>query len=41
MEPGVVMTLIICVTIISVVAMGLTFTVWVINKGVKVSKDSK
>lgn len=41
MEPGIVMTLIICGTIVAVVAMGLIFTIWVINKGVQVAKDNK
>ena len=41
MEPGIVMTLIICVTIVAVVAMGLIFTVWVITKGIQVAKENK
>ena len=41
MEPGIVMTLIICGTIIAVVAMGLVFTVWVITKGLQVAKDNR
>lgn len=41
METGIIMTLIICGTIVAVVAMGLVFTVWVINKGIQVSKDNK
>jgi hypothetical protein len=41
METGIVMTLIICGTIVAVVAMGLAFTVWVIRTGIQVSKDNK
>jgi len=41
LEPGIVMTLIICGTIIAVVAMGLLFTVWIITKGIQVAKDSR
>jgi hypothetical protein len=41
MEPGIIMTLIICGTIIAVVAMGLIFTIWVITKGIQVAKDNK
>lgn len=41
MEPGIVMTLIICGTIVAVVAMGLLFTAWIINVGIRVSNDNK
>ena len=41
MEPGIVMTLIICGTIVAVVAMGLAFTMWIITKGLQVAKDNK
>ncbi len=41
METGIIMTLIICGTIVAVVAMGLGFTVWVINKGIQVAKDNR
>ncbi len=40
MDTGILMTLIICGTIILVVGMGLAFTVWVINKGIQVAKDN-
>jgi|WetSurMetagenome_2_1015567.scaffolds.fasta_scaffold1670399_1 hypothetical protein len=39
MEPGIVMTLIICGTIVAVVAMGLLFTMWIIRTGLRVSKE--
>jgi len=41
MEPGIVITLIICGTIVAVVAMGLYFSAWIIALGVKVAKDNK
>jgi hypothetical protein len=41
METGIVITLIICGTILGVVSMGLIFTVWVITVGLKVAKENK
>ena len=41
METGIVITLIICGTIIAVVAMGLMFTVWLITKGLQVAKENR
>lgn len=41
METGIIMTLIICGTIIAVVLIGIFFTVWVITKGIQVAKDNK
>ena len=41
METGIVITLIICGTIVAVVAMGLAFTIWVITVGLKVAKENK
>ena len=41
METGVVMTLIICGTIIGVVLIGIFFTMWIITKGIQVAKDNK
>ena len=41
METGVVMTLIICGTIIGVVLIGILFTMWIITKGIQVAKDNK
>lgn len=41
METGIIMTLIICGTIIAVVAMALAFTIWVITKGIQVAHEDK
>ena len=41
METGLLMTLIICGTILLVVVLGLSFAAWVINKGIQVAKDNK
>ena len=41
METGVVMTLIICGTILAVVLIGILFTMWVITKGIQVAKSNK
>ena len=41
METGIIMTLIICGTIISVVLIGILFTMWIITKGIQVAKDNK
>ena len=41
METGLVMTLVICGTILAVVLLGLAFAAWVINKGIQVAKDNK
>lgn len=41
METGLLMTLMICGTIILVVLMGLLFAAWVITKGIQVAKDNK
>ena len=41
METGIIMTLIICGTIISVVLIGIFFTMWIITKGIQVAKDNK
>jgi hypothetical protein len=41
LETGIIMTLIICGTIIAVVLIGIFFTVWVITKGIQVAKDNK
>jgi len=41
MEVGLLMTLIICGTILLVVILGLLFTAWVITKGLQVAKENK
>lgn len=41
METGVVITLIICGTIVTVVALGLLFTMWILTMGVKVARESR
>ncbi|MFC1560070.1 hypothetical protein ACFL4F_03075 [Candidatus Margulisiibacteriota bacterium] len=41
MEPGIIMTLMICGTILLVVIIGLLFTAWVITKGIQVSRENK
>jgi hypothetical protein len=41
LETGVVMTLIICGTILAVVLIGILFTMWIITKGIQVAKDNK
>jgi hypothetical protein len=41
METGVIITLIICGTILGVVAMGLAFTIWIITVGLRVAKENK
>lgn len=41
METGIVMTLIICGTILAVVLIGIFFTMWLITKGIQVAKDNK
>ena len=41
MEVGLLMTLIICGTILLVVVLGLGFAAWVINKGLQVAKENK
>lgn len=41
METGIIITLIICGTIIAVVAMGLMFTMWLITKGLQVAKENR
>lgn len=41
METGIIMTLIICGTIIAVVLIGIFFTMWLITKGIQVAKDNK
>ena len=41
METGIIITLIICGTIVVVVGMGLLFTIWVITKGIQVAKDNR
>ena len=41
METGIVMTLIVCGTIIAVVLIGIFFTMWLITKGIQVAKDNK
>ena len=41
MEPGIIITLIICGTIVAVVLIGIFFTMWVITKGIQVAKDNK
>lgn len=38
METGIIITTIICGTIVTVVLIGILFTMWVINKGIEVSK---
>jgi len=41
LEPGIIITLIICGTIVAVVLIGIFFTMWVITKGIQVAKDNK
>ena len=41
MEPGIIMTLIICGTILAVVIIGILFSMWIITKGIQVAKDNK
>ena len=41
MEPGILIALIVCGTILLVVIMGLLFTVWVITKGIQVAKENR
>jgi hypothetical protein len=41
MEPGIIMTLIICGTILGVVIIGILFSMWIITKGIQVAKDNK
>lgn len=41
MEVGLIMTLIICGTILLIVILGLLFAAWIINKGLQVAKENK
>ncbi len=41
METGIIMTSIICGTILAVALIGILFSMWVINKGIEVSKGKK
>jgi hypothetical protein len=41
METGIVITLIICGTIVAVVIIGILFAMWIITKGIQVAKDNK
>lgn len=41
METGIIMTLIICGTILGVVLIGIFFAMWIITKGIQVSRENK
>ena len=41
METGIIMTLIICGTILAVVIIGILFTMWIITKGLQVAKEDR
>ena len=41
MEVGLLITLIICGTILLIVILGLLFAAWVINKGIQVAKENR
>lgn len=41
METGIVMTLIICGTILAIFIMGFLFTIWVITTGIRIAKEGK
>jgi hypothetical protein len=41
MEPGIIMTLIICGTILAVAMIGILFAMWVITKGLQVARENK
>jgi len=41
METGLIMTLVICGTIILIVIMGLAFATWLITKGLQVAKENR
>lgn len=41
MNTAIVVTIIICVTILAITAIALLFAMWVINKGVEYDRESK